>query len=244
MFIYLITNLINGKRYIGQTKQSLSARWNMHVSKNHCRYLYNAIQKHGRENFSMEVLFDVPTKELANEFEIEYIKRYCTLFPNGYNILPGGDDRPPLTEKQRQAISKLHKGNKYRVGHVPSEETKRKLSLANTGKKMTHEQRQKLSAAMKGNKNPSGRHVSEETRRKIGSAHKGKILSKETKQQLSIAHSGKKATEETRENMRLAQQKRRLNESPEDRKRMPLSEEVKHRMKLSQMARRSRERNV
>jgi predicted GIY-YIG superfamily endonuclease len=49
MIVYLITNTANGKRYVGQTNQSLAARWWGHVNRNHCRILYNAIEKHGKE---------------------------------------------------------------------------------------------------------------------------------------------------------------------------------------------------
>jgi group I intron endonuclease len=91
MFVYLITNTINGKRYVGQTRQTLAKRWIAHCSKNRCRYLYNAIQKYGRQSFSIESIVEVPTLELANEFEIEYIERYKTQYPNGYNICSGGE---------------------------------------------------------------------------------------------------------------------------------------------------------
>jgi group I intron endonuclease len=207
MFVYLITNTINGKRYIGQTKQTLAKRWNMHVSKNHCRYLYSAIQKYGRENFIIEVLFDVPTKELANEFEIEYIDRYRTMFPNGYNILPGGDDRPPMSDEAKKKISEQHKGKKHRLGHSPSEETRKKLSLANKGKTLSLEHRKKISDSHLGIGH------SEESRRMMSIARVGKKHSEETRKKMSLAQKGKKRSEESRQNMKLAQQARRLKES-------------------------------
>jgi group I intron endonuclease len=190
MFVYLITNTINGKRYVGQTKQTLANRWSMHVAKNHCRYLHNAIQKYGRENFIIEALFDVLNKELANEFEIEYIERYKTMYPNGYNILPGGDNRPPLSEEAKRKISEFHKGKKHRLGHSPSEETRRKLSLANKGKTLSFEHRKKISLAH------------------VGIGH-----SEESRKKMSIQRIGRRHSEETRQKMSLSQQERRMKES-------------------------------
>lgn len=214
MFVYLITNTINGKRYVGQTKQTLANRWSMHVAKNHCRYLYNAIHKYGKENFIIEVLFDVPTKELANEFEIEYIDQLRTMFPNGYNILPGGDDRPPLSEEAKKKISEQHKGKRHRLGQSPSEETRIKLSLANKGKTLSEEHKQKIAAS----------HIgiihSEESRRKMSETRKGRpgtrlgqSVSEDSRIKMRLAKLGKKISPETRQKMCLAQQARRSKET-------------------------------
>lgn len=59
MFIYQITNKINGKRYVGKTtKSSILDRWESHLKdckKGHTK-LYNAIKKYGKENFNIDVL--------------------------------------------------------------------------------------------------------------------------------------------------------------------------------------------
>ena len=47
MFVYLITNTINGKRYVGQTKRTLHERWWQHTHQKNCRYLSAAINKYG-----------------------------------------------------------------------------------------------------------------------------------------------------------------------------------------------------
>lgn len=204
MFVYLITNTVNGKRYIGQTKQTLQKRWIMHVNKNHCRYLYNAIHKYGRENFLMEPLCEIPTRELANDFEIEYIKRYRTMFPNGYNIQPGGDDRPELTVEQKKAISERHKGNKYCLGKVTSEETKRKLSDINKGKVLTEEHKAKIAASH------IGIGHTEESKRKMSLSRTGKVLSVEHVAKIAAANRGKKRSAETVQRMVDAWKKRKL----------------------------------
>ena len=194
MFVYLITNTVNGKRYVGQTTGTLAQRFWAHAHRNNCRYLYNAIQKHGKENFSIEVLFDVPTKELANEFEIEYIDKYRTLFPNGYNISPGGDERPPMSEEDKQKLAERMRGNTYGKGLSPSEETKKKLSDANKGRPLSEEHKRKISEKLKGNNNGLN----------------------------SSRNLGIKASEETKAKMRFSQQKRRKenNVSDETKQRM------------------------
>jgi len=211
MFVYLITNIVNGKRYVGQTKQSLAQRWNMHVAKNHCCYLYNAIHKYGRKNFNIEALVEVSTRELANEFEIEYISRYKTMFPNGYNILPGGDEPRPLSEEERKKLSDRMKGNKFGFGISPSEETRKKLSLANKGKMLSFEHRQKIAASHIGIK------PSEEAKQKMRKGGRNypdtrRGVSEEVKHRLRISHLGKKDSEETRQKKALAQQARRARE--------------------------------
>src|SRR6266700_6696290 len=94
-FIYLITNNINKKRYIGQTTQSLYRRWIKHYSdainpNNKFKYnsgFHSAIKKYGRENFTIELLTVVSNRQKLYKFEINFIKSYKTnskLF--GYNI--------------------------------------------------------------------------------------------------------------------------------------------------------------
>ena len=93
--IYCITNLINGKKYIGQTaKLYLSARWDGHklsARNNQSGYLYNAMRKYGEENFVFKVLlYNIPIEQL-NFYECLWIKKLNTKCPNGYNMTDGGE---------------------------------------------------------------------------------------------------------------------------------------------------------
>lgn len=89
-FIYMYTSP-SGKHYIGQTIQSLIAR-----SGSDGKYykgskkFYEAILKYGFKNFKIDILEECLIEEL-NEKEKYYIKKYNSLFPNGYNISEGGD---------------------------------------------------------------------------------------------------------------------------------------------------------
>jgi group I intron endonuclease len=111
MIIYKITNLMNSKKYIGQTV-SLKYRWNRHKKSNsQCIALKNAIQKYGQENFIIEVISRCSSLQEANHREEYYIKLFNTLSPNGYNLLKGGNNRG-MADSVKQQISKTLSGRK------------------------------------------------------------------------------------------------------------------------------------
>ena len=77
-YIYKITNLINGKSYIGQTND-YKRRFREHREKNYCNaedLLYKAFDKYGIDNFSFEVIEDKTPN--YNEREKYWIKYYHT----------------------------------------------------------------------------------------------------------------------------------------------------------------------
>ena len=63
--VYRITNLVNGKVYIGQTSNP-KMRWSKHRSSKQNTHLYSSFKKYGEENFSFDVLLSGLTKEQAN----------------------------------------------------------------------------------------------------------------------------------------------------------------------------------
>ena len=94
--IYKHTNKINGKCYIGQTKQLLSERWRNGNGYKNNLYFYNSILKYGWDNFSHEILEDnLQNLKQANEREMFWISKYDS-FKNGYNLTAGGDNRNHL----------------------------------------------------------------------------------------------------------------------------------------------------
>ena len=90
--IYLITNTLNGKNYVGKTKQKLEKRITQHKydSRKGRPGLGAAIRKYGWENFSVEVLETCPV-EMLNEREMFWIRELNSKAPNGYNLTDGGD---------------------------------------------------------------------------------------------------------------------------------------------------------
>lgn len=97
-YIYCITNLINGKRYVGKTTSSLKERFREHCvdsQRERCekRPLYDAMNKYGIENFIIEELEQVEDESLLSEKEIYWIKELQTFGSNGYNATSGGDGK-------------------------------------------------------------------------------------------------------------------------------------------------------
>lgn len=95
MVIYKITNLINGKLYIGQTTRSIQTRFNGHMSdmrKNKTTPICNALRLYGKDNFQIEVIAMASTKEELNRLERFYIQEFNSLKPSGYNIEIGGSN--------------------------------------------------------------------------------------------------------------------------------------------------------
>lgn len=152
MVIYLITNLINGKQYVGQTIQLLENRWSMHKSgSSGCLGLKAAFKKYGIENFKIEQIDTSNSLEELNKKEREYIKNLKTLSPFGYNLTTGGEQnkysdesrkkmsesgkkRRPISESTRKKLSECRKGSKnHNFGKKFTEDHKRKLSEAHLG---------------------------------------------------------------------------------------------------------------
>lgn len=115
MTIYLITNKLNGKKYVGQTRQPVKARWQYHC--NPAKKCFGsavrlAIIKYGKANFTFEVLEEVGSIEETNYLEAYYIRHYQTLAPNGYNLTTGGEAHT-VSDETRKKLSLAHKGKKY-----------------------------------------------------------------------------------------------------------------------------------
>ena len=119
--IYLITNKINNKKYIGQTKQKLKSRFMGHKSKANKGSkvaFHNAIRKYGIENFDIVLLEEnIDNVDASNQREIELIKEYNTLLPNGYNTAEGGLNQfssrkgANLSSQHKTKIQNSHKKN-------------------------------------------------------------------------------------------------------------------------------------
>lgn len=110
-FIYKVTNQVTGKIYIGQTRQTIEARWKQHLEKVKRNidntYFHNAIKKYGEEAFKIEVLEECNIEELDSK-EIFYIAKFDT-FANGYNLtIGGGGKRLPDVYNKYDEIKELY----------------------------------------------------------------------------------------------------------------------------------------
>jgi len=102
--IYKITNSLNNKCYIGQTKRNPLLRWYEHkfYADKKVKYksaLYNAIQKYGINCFSFEILEETEN-EILDEKEIYYINIFDS-FHNGYNNTVGGNGNKGYKRKRK-----------------------------------------------------------------------------------------------------------------------------------------------
>jgi group I intron endonuclease len=120
-FIYKITNKITKKCYIGETKEKdPEERYKRHLRTirrgKGCPALRDAMKKHGEENFVFEVLI-ICFDEDRMAHEKEYIKKYNSMVPNGYNILEGGRGGAGFKGKKHteDTLKKISESSKRRL---------------------------------------------------------------------------------------------------------------------------------
>lgn len=164
-YVYVLTNNINDKKYVGITSQKPEKRWNHGNGYRDTTYIGRAIKKYGWENFSHEILYENISAKEAQDYEVELIEKYKTLDSKfGYNIQPGGNLSNlgvKMSEENRQKLSERTKGeNNYFYKNPPTKEHIEYLVS--------------LSKERIGDKHPMyGKHHSEESKRKMSDAHKG-----------------------------------------------------------------------
>jgi group I intron endonuclease len=199
--IYKITNLVNGKIYIGQTKLTIEERFQQHKYNANSSYkksrLYSAMKKYGVDNFSVKLIDEAGTQEESNEKEIDWINFYKSNIykhPNvGYNMTDGGGGISgyQLSEDHKQKISEAMKGM------VCSEERVRKISESKMGHEVSDETREKIRQTKLSN--PYNH--SEETKEKLRQSSTGKQHTQEAIEKIIKSKLGKKRTPEQCENI-------------------------------------------
>ena len=119
-FIYKITNKLNNKVYIGQTIQKPIERFYQHCAKKCDKYILNmvihkAIFKYGKDNFTFEVIEEVPRQQL-NERE-EYWIKYYNSYTDGYNSTKGGQkgNKPFKNIDNKAIIEQYQQGKSLRT---------------------------------------------------------------------------------------------------------------------------------
>ena len=133
-YIYRILNKLTKKCYIGETKCiDVSRRWNQHkqtieINKG-CPALRDAVKKYGIDNFEFSVLI-ICFDDQRFKYEIEYIKKYNSVVPNGYNITNGGEgggfQGKTHTEEAKNDIK-----NKLKQKYIDNPDLKKQLSERN-----------------------------------------------------------------------------------------------------------------
>lgn len=132
--IYLITNTINSKRYIGKTTRTIEQRWYQHCKNaehGHNTYLYKAIRKYGKEAFTIQ-----PLSEGLDEEEVIMIAKYSP----EYNMTAGGDGGD--TSASPNYVTAMNR--RSYIGERNPNYGKRGINSPNYGKKRTQEQRDRI----------------------------------------------------------------------------------------------------
>lgn len=98
--IYVITNEVNGKEYVGVTSQGVEHRWAQHKSSAQRgveTHLYNAMRKYGAEGFLIQSVEHAEAQDKAFDLEKQWIADLDTYHGQGYNMSEGGESPPHLT---------------------------------------------------------------------------------------------------------------------------------------------------
>lgn len=167
--LYVHTNKINGKFYVGITCQKPTRRWRNGNGYKNNRYFYRAIQKYGWENFKHEILYTNLTKEEAEKKEVNIIKElHSNERDYGYNITKGGEVIGKHSEESKRRMSESQKKK------LISKETIERLREAFRGRTHSNETKKKISESQMGSKNSFyGKTHTEEARRKISESVSG-----------------------------------------------------------------------
>lgn len=175
-------NKINGKCYVGQTRNVKSRRRNHEKAYKKYAFQY-ALIKYGVDNFDFLILHEnIESQSELDRLECEYILLYNCMSPNGYNIKNGGS-HGKLSKETREKISKSNMGKKISI------ENRQHLSRLYSGRKFSYETRLKMSKSRTGMKRKS---PSYNTRMLLSSYNKGKVLSEDTKKKISDSTTGVK----------------------------------------------------
>jgi group I intron endonuclease len=136
-FVYLITNLINSKKYIGITTRNINLRFREHIwdagKRNKITILRRAIAKYGSDNFRIEMVEELTnvTEEQLHSRETYYIEKYNTFIDDGggYNMVKVGKERLIISDASRKRMSENQIGEKnHFYGRKHSDSTKVKMS--------------------------------------------------------------------------------------------------------------------
>lgn len=196
-FIYKITNVINGKIYIGKTSKTIEDRFKNHIKQakrgDDNSYLHSAMKKYGFENFLVEQLDVADSIEELNSKEIYWIDKLDSRNSHiGYNQAAGGDGGDifsTLSTEQQDAKRRKH-----------SIDSSSRMWITNgVVDKFIH-----IGEPIPENFYPGRHPLSDEHKRKISESERGRVVSESTIQKRREKRIGHVVSEETREKLRVA----------------------------------------
>lgn len=216
--IYLARNKVNGKCYVGQTRQLFRRRKYTHAySANYAKktVFSNAIRKYGMDGFEWTVLQECCCLDCLNQCESWWIAHFNSMVPNGYNLTGGGGVKL-ISEQTRKKMSengkrrgmaellKIYRDTYHQKGATP--EHRENMAKAMRGRKKSPEHRKKMSEVRKGKQmgstNPFfGKEHTEEVKNKISEAMKKAMANPERRLAMSNLHRGKKYSDEQRKKL-------------------------------------------
>lgn len=140
--VYLVTNLVNGKRYVGQTVLPLSQRWKKHCGAySGCHALAAAIRKYGEHSFSIAEIAVAHSAAELNDLEAALVVEYRSMWPYGYNLKAGGGSIGKMSEATRErmkvATAASWQDDEYRSRQLAKKQTasfKKSLSVASSAR--------------------------------------------------------------------------------------------------------------
>lgn len=110
--IYKITNTVNGKAYIGQTRydaEKTRIRDHLNGNSRGSELVQRAVEKYGKDAFTYEILHDGIIPEFLDTLEMEAIEKFNTLVPHGYNLTTGGSNGTRSEETKRKMSESVRK---------------------------------------------------------------------------------------------------------------------------------------
>lgn len=220
--IYLWTNLVNNKVYVGQTQNFYDRMKQYQRGNDSERVIGKALSKYGFDNFDISVLEkDIPLNKL-DEREQCWMDYYHSYDNNiGYNVCKEAgttrgfrhseESKKKMSQKQKeyyeQHPEKIRRGEDNPMfGKKASDETRAKISRSLIGNQhvkgkhwnLSEETKEKHRQNMLGKQNCLGRKLSDETKQKIADSNRRRVYSQETKDKISKSQKELWKTEEYR----------------------------------------------
>ena len=195
MYVYIITNKINGKKYIGLSINK--KKWFRESYYGSGKLIKQSIEKYGKENFTKEIVKEFDNEKDCREYERLLIEQYNAIDdPMFYNLAPGGYGGAckghVVTDETREKIKKINSGENHFFRKMDIEkqnEFSNRMRLLKTGVIQSEETKEKRSDSLKSFWENVSEDEKKERIEKISKSKKGKKMKDDTKNKLSKINS-------------------------------------------------------